>query len=243
MKLYLSIVFLLFGFVVYSQGELQDGYQTFNSNEKSYGITFVSNGLGLNYKIGRRIDGTKKLLFDFDLGWFRHPKEIKVKSYDSGNRFVYGKLNIPYNIKASIGRQKVIYEKLDKGSVSIQYFALASIGGVILKPIYYSIVTESGLVEQKFDITELHSFSQIFSKSSFFKGINETTFIPSISVKAGFNFDFAKSDDRIHGLDAGFVFDAYLKEIPIMATEKNQQFIFTVFVTYRFGKTTDTRLN
>ena len=243
MKFYITIFLLLYGLLSFSQGEIQDGSRKFNSNERSFGISFVSNGIGANYKIGRRIDGTKKLLFDFDFGWFRHPKEIKIKSYDSGNKFVYGKLNVPYNIRASIGRQKVIFEKLDNGSVSIQYFVLASIGGVILKPIYYSVITENGLVEQKFDITEIHSFSQIYNRSSFFKGVNEITFVPSLSIKAGFDFDFAKKDDRIHAIDAGFVFDAYLTEVPIMATEKNQQFIFTVFVTYRFGKTTETRLN
>lgn len=243
MKLYLTFILLIIGLLSFSQGEFQESSMKFNSNEKSFGISFISNGIGVNYKIGRRIDGTRKLLFDFDFGWFRHPKEIKIKSYDSGNRFVYGKLNIPYNIRASIGRQKVIYEKLDKGSISIQYFILASIGGVILKPIYYSIITEDGFVEQKFDPSEIHSFSQVYSRSSFFKGVNEIAFIPSLSIKAGFNFDFAKRDDKIHALDAGFVFDAYLSEIPIMATEKNQQFIFTVFVTYRFGKTTETRLN
>ncbi len=243
MKLLLTTIIISIGLRAFSQGDVQDVDLKFNSNERSLGISFISNGLGLDYKIGRRIDGTKKLIFEFDANWFKHPKELKIKPYDSGNRFVYGKTNIPYSFKVFFGRQKIIYEKLDKGSVTIQYFTLLGVGGVALKPIYYLVISEDSFTEQLFNIDEIHSYSQIYGKASFLKGIDKTTFIPSASVKMGFNFDFAKSSQKIHALEAGIVLDAYLKQVPIMATEKNEQFYFTIYVTYRFGKTVETRLN
>jgi len=243
MRLFFIVISFFFVYNLYSQGELYSESRMYNRNEKSFGAVFASNGFGFNYKIGRRIDGKKKLLIEFDALYFKHPKEIRIKTYDSGNRFVFGKMNFPVNLRASIGRQKVLYEKKDRNGVKISYFIDAGISAVLLKPIYYNLISDGNLTEQKFDITEIHTFSQIHSRSAFFTGIDETEIIPGIHLKLGFDFDFAVNDDKINALEAGIALDAYLKNIQIMATEKNPIAIFTMFVTYRFGNTIDTKLN
>ncbi len=241
MKVFLSTFLLLFVLFAFSQGDIYQGHRKYNRNERSVGVSLNSNGLAFDYKIGRRIDGTRKWVFLFYGSWLKHPKEVKIQTYSSGSRFVYGKLNVAYPISISAGRQKVIFEKLDRNSVTIQYFYYAGIGASIMKPVYYEIFSQENLVEKKFDITEIHSNSDIYGAAPFFKGFNEMFLVPYITTKIGFNFDFASNDEKISALEAGVMFDIYVKELPIMATEKNQQFIFTLFATYRFGRITATK--
>ena len=244
MKLILSIILLFFFSVTsYSQGDLYNGIHIYNNNERSFGIDFISNGMGFNYKIGKRVDGRRKNIYQLDFSWFKHPKEIKIKTYDSGNRFVYGKMNFPSNFRLSIGKQKVLYERKDRNGVKISYFYTGGVSLALLKPVYYYIITGGILTEQRFDITEIHTYSQIHSRASFFKGFNEISVVPGASLKLGFDFDFATSDDKIHALEAGACLDVYYKELEIMATENNNMILFTLFVTYRFGKITKMSIN
>lgn len=243
MKTLLSVIIFFYAIVSFAQGDLYLDKRIYNNNERSFGIDLISNGIGFNYKIGRRVDGRRKTIYQLDFSWFKHPKEIKIKTYDSGNRFVYGKMNFPANFRFSIGRQKVMYEKKDRNGVKISYFYTGGVSIALLKPVYYHIITSGVLTEQKFDITQIHTYSQIHSRSSFFKGFNEISIVPGLSVKAGFDFDFASSDDRIHALEAGINLDVYFNKLQIMATEKNSMVLFTLFVTYRFGKITKEGIN
>jgi hypothetical protein len=243
MKFRATLILLFFTVVVFSQGDLYQGHRKYNRNERSFGVSLNSNGISFDYKIGKRIDGYRKWVYLFYASWLKHPKEIKVQTYSSGNRFVYGKENIAYPVSVSLGRQKVVFEKQDRNSITIQYFAFVGVGSAIMKPVCYYVFNQDELVEQKFDITEIHSNSDIHSKASFFRGFDEIFFIPYASLKFGFNFDFASNDDKISAIEAGFMFDAYIREVPIMALKKNEQFVFTLFATYRFGKTTATSFN
>jgi len=243
MKLIISIILFFTVITVFAQGDLYSGTRVYNNNERSFGIDFISNGLGVNYKIGKRIDGRRKTIYQLDFSWFKHPKEIKIKTYDSGNRFVYGKMNFPSNFRLTLGRQKVLYERKDRNGVKISYFYTGGISLALLKPVYYKIFSGDILTEQRFDITEIHTYSQIHSRSSFFKGFNEISLVPGASIKLGFDFDFATSDDRVHALEAGACLDVYYKELEIMATENNNTVLFTLFVTYRFGKLTKLGIN
>ena len=243
MRLVLSIIIFLYTVVAFAQGDLYSESRIYNNNESSFGIDLISNGMGFNYKIGKRVDGRRKIIYQLDFSWFKHPKEIKIKTYDSGNRFVYGKMNFPTNFRFSVGRQKVLYERKDQNGVKISYFYTGGVSLALLKPVYYNIITGGVLTEQQFDITEIHTYSQIHSRASFFKGFNEISFVPGASIKLGFDFDFASSDDRIHALEAGANLDIYYKELEIMATERNNMVLFTLFVTYRFGRLTKTTIN
>ncbi len=60
--------------------------------------------------------------------------------------------------------------------------------------------------------------------------------VPGAYLKAGINFEFSQSETLIHALEAGVMIQAYLNSLEIMAVDDNQQFYFTLFVSYRFGK-------
>ena len=93
----MAFIFLLifFSLSAFSQGELNDEVRVVTGNEKTYAVLINSNGWGFNLRRGKRLDGFRKRLIDFDLAYVKHPKEIKTQNpyFENQKRFVFGKLN------------------------------------------------------------------------------------------------------------------------------------------------------
>jgi hypothetical protein len=247
-----KIIKYLFGFGLYhmltlsllAQGELSEQPRIFYRNEESIGILLNSNGYGISGRYGKRINARKKTNYEFDLLFIKHPKEVKNpfnNYYNNNKSFVYGKLNSFFNIRAGYGRQKEIFRKVDRGGISIRRFYSFGPSLGILKPVYYEVIQNSSanpyLEQKKFDPSI--NYSYIWSRASFFKGINEISVVPGAFGKAGISFEYSRHDITLHALETGIVLDIFPKEIPIMATEKNNFIFFSFFVSYRFGKVVD----
>ncbi len=243
-KIFLLFLFLFVLSCTYGQGELiEEQKKTLFRDERSFGISINSDGFGGNFRYGEFIDAYNKKLFYGDISYIRHQKEVKItnSSFDSQKRFVFGKKNLAVIFRGGIGWQKRKFPKLDKGGVEINFFALSGGSFAILKPIYYEVAyRESQLMivrEEKFDINNRnHRDGYIFARSSFLEGFSELKIIPSVFLKAGVNFEFSKKNDDVQALEGGFLMEIFLKKVEIMATEKNNQFFFTLFLSYSFGK-------
>ncbi len=83
-----------------------------------------------------------KLIFDIELAYIKHPKEVKISaspySYATSRRYVNGKTNLFVNLRPSIGFQREIFSKEDRGSIAIKYFYGGGPSLGITKPIYYT---------------------------------------------------------------------------------------------------------
>lgn len=229
---------------LFSQGELDEQLRVFYRNERTFAILLNSNGFGISYREGKRLDYSNKRLVDIDFNILKHPKEIKlVNPYVvSGSSFVYGKLNNTFTIRGGIGHQHELFRKIDLGGVAIRYFASGGPVIAFTKPIYYNILYPAvgGTYEirtEKFN--ETVQPGDIYSKASFFKGFNEVGVLPGLFAKGGFNFEYSKEDKVIHAIEVGASFEAFPKKIPIMASEDNKAFFFTLFVSYRLGVVID----
>lgn len=212
----------------------------FYRNEKTIALNLLSNGWGLGYRYGNRINYFEKKIYEIDFSIIHHAKEIKSSSsFLTSSSFVFGKENSVFDLRLGLGKQKEIFGKGNKGSVAVKYFYSLGPAVAILKPIYYEIYslndTMYTIKEEKFN-PDIHTSGDIKGKASFFTGFNEIKFIPGAYLKAGFNFEFSQSETRIHALEAGIIIQAYLKDLEIMAVDDNQQLFFTLFVSYRFGK-------
>lgn len=238
MKKSIIIFFLfLFSIRVFSQGELDEEKKIFYRNEKTFGFIINSNGWGVNYRFAKRINASEKWIYDGDFNVIKHPKERKSNTYSSPvSRVVYGKLNYVINLRASAGRQRELFRKFDKSSVSVRIFYLTGVTFAFAKPIYYQILQNDGMTikDQKFD-AYVPSF-YILGRSQVFKGLFETKVYPGAFVKIGTCFEYSKKDKKFRAIEAGISFDAYYKKIEIMATEKNNMFYPSLYLTFRFGK-------
>lgn len=207
------------------------------------GLSLHSNGYGADFRYGKRLDGFNKRLYEVKLSYIKHPKEIKSHNQMYENEsFVFGKTNHFLNIQASIGRQKEIFSKEDKGSIAIRYFYNIGLSAGILKPIYYEVLyynisTNKPIFKnEKFDVANHHNTYDIYGKAPFTEGLSESTITPGLHLKMGFNFEYSKTPRVLNAIECGVVLDAFLKQMEIMATHDKDRFYLTLFVTYRFGK-------
>ena len=247
----LSILFNLIYFKdVFAQGEINEPVQIFYRDESTIAIDLLKFGLSYNYRYNYRIDDFNSFITEFSIGSIKHPKEVKVpaNAYYNLSRFVYGKMNECYTLKGGIGWQKELYQKSDKGSVSIRRYSIVGITTAILKPIYYIIyVDANGDAFIDYEVSEKFNYSQhlqmvdIKSKDSFFKGINELSLVPGIFFKTGLVVEFGKQEKYISAIDGGIKVEAFPKNLPIMAYAKNYQIYPVFYVGYRFGWAIDAR--
>jgi hypothetical protein len=240
MKNYVVILIsILYSLQIYSQGEIDNEKKIFYRDEKTYSVSLNSNGFGFGYRYAKRIDYTRKTTYEIQFAHIKDDKEIKLtNSTQQINRsFVYGKLNNFFALRGGIGYQKELFEKFDKGGISIRYFYNTGLSIGILKPVYYEVyqinpvtnVTEKLII--KF---EKHIYPE--SRASFFKGIDEISFDPGLYVKGGFTFEFSKYDQVFNAIETGIILDGFIKKVPIMEVENQNHFFITLFLSYRFGK-------
>jgi len=225
---------------VYAQGELDEQQKVFFRNEKSFGISLNSDGIGFGYRGAKRIDFRNKRLFEIEGGTLKHPKEYRISNpYTTGGNFVFGKLNSTFYLRSGIGHQHELFKKADLGGIAIRYFYSAGPVLAIYKPIYYRVLyavsgTDYVIREEKFN-SSITMAQEIYGRASFTKGLDEIKVLPGIYGRGGFNFEYSKEDKVIHAIEVGAQINAFPKEIPIMATNSNKAIFFSLFVSYRFG--------
>jgi hypothetical protein len=243
--LIIAVVFVFGTNLVFGQGELDGQQKIFFRNEKSLAILLNTDGWGLSYREGKRIDYLNKKIFEIEFVTLRHPKEVKLSNpyYQTPGTFVFGKINSVFLLRGGIGHQHEIFKKADLGGVAIRYFY--SVGPVIAfyKPIYYKILdpvsqNEFTIKVEKFDVKK-HEPSMIYGKAPYTKGLDETKLMPGLYAKGGFNFEYSKEDKVIHAIELGAQINLFPKEIPIMSTASNKAIYFSLFASYRFGVVID----
>ncbi len=238
-KLVFLILSLFFVILSFSQGEIDTEHKILFRNEKSFGINLNTDGYGIGYRYGKRINIRKKLLFEGNINIVKHEKEKKINNPYSNSlkSFVYGKTNSAFNFQLGIGYHKELYRKFDKNSISIRWFYTGGISTIFLKPIYYYIYDQN---TENFEWKQFEKNTPwwyIYGKESYFYGISEIKIIPGVFTKTGFCFEFSKTDKKLNIIETGFSFEAYPKPVKLMETEKNPQFLPVLYLTYRFGKT------
>jgi len=213
-------------------------------NEKTGSVFLTSNGIGVSYRYGKRINARNQTIFDIDFMNVKHPKELRLTSntsYYSSKSFIFGKQNNFFELKGTIGKHYELFRKNDKGGISIRYLYSAGPTIGILKPIYYEIryysLVNDYIKIEKFN-TSIHQ-SSINGKASFFKGFKELSVVPGFSAKAGFSFEYGREEAMIHAIDVGMGLDVFPRSIPIMATQTNNFYFLNLTVGYRFGKVID----
>ncbi|MFC2090245.1 hypothetical protein ACFLT1_05670 [Bacteroidota bacterium] len=228
-----------------SQGVINEQQQMIFANEQTIGAFLNSNGIGLDYRFGKRLNARNQRIYEASFDYVKHPKEYKtvINTDIYTRRYVFGKENLFWELRGQIGNQHEIFTKHDYSSISIRMFYAggASIG--FQKPIYYEILTFSstgtitGREIKKFD-PGIHQYNY-GGNAGFFKGFNELKVIPGITAKAGVSFEYSEKEPVLHAIEAGIALTVYPRNIQIMATEETQFIFVKMFAGYRFGTLLD----
>jgi hypothetical protein len=235
------ILFLIFAFLgsAFSQGEIDTQSKILYRNERTFALTLNTNGYSGDFRYAKRFNEFKKTLYVVEFAYVKDDKEVKVTSTSAqqiSGSYVFGKLNAFYTLRLGIGFQKELFQKQDKGGISIRYFY--HFGPVIgfLKPIYYEVQTDSGqTIKVKF---EQHLLN-IQRKAPFYEGLDELSVVPGVYGKFGFSFEFGKNDKVFNAIETGITADAFIQRIHIMANNNSHWLLFSFYLTYRFGKVLD----
>lgn len=237
-------VYVFSSMSAFSQGEIIQEKDLNYYNENSFGVKLNSNGFGLDYRFEYRYTNKTRGFFESGFNYLKDPKEIKLYNpfFANQKKFIYGKVNSVFTLKAGTGIQKEIFSKQDKNSLSIRYNI--AVGGILAfeKPMYYNIVDSMGTVgnQQVFyyspktiDIN-IHNPSDIVSKESYFMGFSETKITLGAYLRAGMSFEFSNDKYKSKAIEIGAEFDAYPKKVTIMA-ENGNNFFLNIYCAYRFG--------
>jgi len=248
------LVFILLSLLylpLFGQGEIDMQEKILFQNERSISLSLNSNGFGAGYRFGKRKTYLNKTLYDIELAYIKHPKEMKVTpyTYPTSRRYVNGKLNLFVALRPSIGFQREIFSKEDKGSIAVRYYYGLGPSIGICKPIYYTFdlyldpyYPPEDSRDEKYEFSQIQSSNWLISgRASFWKGLDEISFYPGLHLYGGLSFEYSSVNRLINAVDLKLTLDAFNKKIPIMFTEYNNQFFLTLTIAYRFGWIIDTK--
>lgn len=210
-------------------------YRTMNM----YGIEMHTRGWGAYYRRGWRQTGFSNRIFHTEIINVNHPKQKKIDAFNPNSlRYYEGKISSVYFLRNSFGWQKTMYDKEVKRGVRVSYFFLFGPTIGIAKPIYMNVVyLETGIkATERYDYDRHSVQTRVDGRAPFLLGVNEIGIHPGLHTKFAFNFEFSGDDENIKSLETGINFDAFGKEIPMMAITYNDQFYLTFYLALHFGK-------
>ena len=216
--------------------DLSRAKNLFIQDEISLGAKISTNGWGMDFRNGYFINMKQKKLYEIGFNTIHHPKEYKLSSlYYPTKSFVYGKLNDCYDIKGGYGRQILLFDKKEPGSVAIRIFFFGGVDLAFLKPIYYSVIINNTGDTQEMKYNSGMQPALITEKASFSKGFNEISFDPGVYVKLGTSFEHSKEVNVIRSLELGIESYFFLDKLNIMGDVNNPRLIVSMFISYRIG--------
>lgn len=206
--------------------------------ETKWGINKnTSSGLigGFMIKHSIAIDDRMFHTFAVEVVNITHQNEYGLRARETGAFFKLGKQNYLYSIRPQYGRDLILFKKApQKGAQVMAMIAGGPSFGFVVP--YYLQVGEQNV---KYDPTnDLHrSVQSIRGSGKVFQGVGESKIVLGANVKLGVSFEFGVFKNNVTGFEAGFLIDAYTKEIAIMDELKshNKSVFPTSFITIFWG--------
>ncbi len=245
-NIFAFILFLIFSFQAQAQEtndnetRLKNGedLKMLYRNEKSVGLFVHSaGGFGLSYRRGKQVNVNRKRMFELEAQNYKHPKEIKsVNTYfENSKGFIYGKLNSFLMIRPGFGYQNILYQKSDKKSVEIRYSYFIGATLAFAKPVYLEIKRGDIISTERYT-PGVDSIDIIYGKASFFTGIEHTKIYPGGYAKLALSFEYADKYNKVKAVEVGAIVDVYVKGLPMMAYNKDEQVLISLYLKLIWGK-------
>ena len=226
---------------LFGQETIFEEKTTIFKTEQSFGVGIHTNGFQATYRYGKYLNGFSKRIFEIEVANIKDPREIKsIYPFEEDVRgYIFGKLNSFFALRPSIGTQNVIFPKQSIKGVSITSVFQVGPSLGFAKPVYLNIIQEesiaSRVVSKERYNPEKHSTNNIYSRASFFNGIEETQIYPGLFGKVGLHFDFGEERELIKSAEVGLTIDAYLSRIPILAFNSDRRFYSNLYIAILFG--------
>jgi hypothetical protein len=229
------MVFLIGGVWGPALAQTQDSYDY--QSEFTWGVSKnTSGGLigGLVFKKARKLNSRVLETYGLELMNVKHPQERRRPSY-TGNSFIYGKTNYLYAVRLQYGRDIVLFKKAPQQGVEIKgVFAVGPTLGVVA-PYFVEHKPNGDNFTVRSQYNEDIPYGHIIGTGRLFEGVGDSKITPGGNLKAAINFELGTVKSQVTGFEAGFLLDAYSKNIELMSSTKNYSVFPTVFLTLFYG--------
>jgi hypothetical protein len=230
----------------HSYGQMEVEPDTLNNNfllkkELSGGVVLHNLGMGGRFRKGSNKSFFVSRTLEVEFVSMKHPKQIRVVNpyYFNAKSYVYGKLNHTYMLRVGYGRKKLLNRKPYWGGVELRLVYLGGVGLAFLKPVHLYFWDDNyiNLKAERYDPeNSYHTPEYIYGRAPFMDGFEQITVSPGLYVKGGLNFEFGQYNTKIKALEAGIIAEFYSSSIAIMAFNPVQNFFFTFYISFEFGK-------
>ncbi len=232
------IVLLTAGAGLMAFGQTQDSYDY--QSEFTWGVNKnTSGGLigGLVFKRARKLNDRVLETFGLEVMNVKHPQERKMNSNITGNFYIFGKGNYLYSFRLQYGRDIILYKKAPFQGVEVKAVFAAGPSLGLVAPYYVEYTPDggSGLVTLREQYHLGISPDQIWGTGRLFEGLGQSTMVLGGNIKAGLNFELGTVKSAVTGFEAGFLLDAYSKEIELMPSAKKYAAFPTLYITFFYG--------
>ncbi|MCR5888468.1 hypothetical protein LRS06_11960 [Hymenobacter sp. J193] len=224
--------------------------------ELTYGVNFNTNGGMIG---GAMFRSTRMISADWARFWMieavevKHPKEQRLQNLYSGGIYVPGKMNYAFVLRPSVGAQRVVFRKAPDSGVQVSALASAGPSVALMMPyyIYYDYTKRDNngrpigaedIRAEQYD-PDKHPPEDIFiyDRAPLFSGASEIK--PQIGghVRGALTFEYGRYRDAIAGVETGFLFEAYPKQLSILgsnsvdAAQLNNNYFTSVYLTIYIG--------
>ena len=234
-------------FLLAQNQNLPDGYENGSTlnvlyrKDMSGKIYASTRGYGLLLKRSKHVTAKTRSFYEIDLQTLKHPKEVKSQGEaENRRRFVYGKLNTVFLLRAGLGLQNVLFQKGDIKAVEVRYSY--SIGPVFAfaKPYYLQIRRNSDPKEIGSIKFEAENFppdsGNIIGRGGYAKGLSEMKIYPGLCGKFNLSFEYAPYTNLIRAIETGVSVEYYPKALPLMAYNPAENIIISLHVGFVFGR-------
>ena len=217
-----------------------------------------TNGASLGLNFGTLETFYKTRYWHIEIGELKHPRETRQsRNLNTGGfggscrSYIFGKQNNFFVVRGGIGEKRYLSEKARRKGVAVGYSYEVGPSIGILKPYYLVLryVSEDfgrpNYRSERFSQENANRFlnnSSIFGADSFTRGLGEISVMPGLHGKFALHFDAGAFDELVKAVEAGFMFDLYFREVPIMVEtpaiedSDNRSFFLNLFVTLQLGK-------
>ncbi|HEX5171645.1 MAG TPA: hypothetical protein VFW11_20845 [Cyclobacteriaceae bacterium] len=221
---------------IYAIAQTQDSYEY--QSEFTWGINKnTSGGLigGFVFKKARKLSDRQLESFGLEIMNVKHPQERRVNSETTGNSFIYKKSNYLYALRFQYGRDFILFKKAPQQGVEIKavFAAGPSIG--IVAPYFIERQAEGGQITVHEQYQTGIPISNIYGTGKLFEGLGDSEVALGLNLKAALNFELGIVKSQVTGFEAGFLLDAYSKEIFLVSEAKNYSIFPTLFITLFYG--------
>jgi len=214
------------------------------NRQKTYGIVLHNLGMGLVYRTGKRLSIFKTRMYEIEFVSMKSYKQVKmINPYViNSKRYVYGKTNDAFFLRANVIWKKLLNRKPYWGGVEVRFMYGGGLSIGIAKPYYLFVIKDISSSGQTFSIVperydpDKHSNTDIYGRAPFSKGFNEITIHPGLHLKTGLNFEFGTQSTKIKSLEIGAAIDILPGGLTIMFNNDNQIFFPALYLSFSLGK-------